>query len=462
MSDRTRAWLKLKCRPRDEFLIGGYSQPQGSRVGLGALLLGSFEKGEFVYRGRVGTGLKSGDLQCLRERLAKLETPHRPFATKPPRHFNRSAVHWVKPQLVAEIDYAEITAQGIIRQGSFVALRSDKPSREITKPPPAVVVVDDAVTRDRAKRSAAKRTNMVKQRAKGFAADRVEVAGVAITNADRVIPDSGGATKLDAVRYYERVADWLRPQITPRLVSLIKCPGGDFGHCFFQRHPFEPARGKQKVKGDLPCLQLHSLTEVIAAVQNGAFEFHTWGSRAAQPHRPDRITLDLDPDPKLSWSTLRDGCELVRTLLDELELQWFIKTTGGKGIHFVLPLQRRHTWDEVKDFSRGLAEHLAKTLPSLFIANMSKQRRRGLIYVDYLRNAETATAVAAYSMRARAGLPISMPIAWNEMKQDVRGAYFNLRNVPEILETRRHDPWGDHEAASQQISASAKRAVGVH
>ena len=432
-SRRSRSWVKLKCRPRDEFVIGGYTQPLGSRVGLGALLLGAYEGGKLVYRGRVGTGLGKVELEGLRKKLRRLETNRSPFAATPRYHPKRATIHSVRPELVAEIEYAQITDQGLIRQGSFRGLRQDKPARSVVLP------------------------------AAGSVSGRAEVAGVAISNANRRIADADGVTKLQVVQYYESVAKWLLPQICNRPLSLIRCPGGDFRHCFYQRHGGE-ARGSNRIDeadDTPPFVRLRSLKDVIAAAQNGTFEFHSWGSRFPVIDRPDRITLDLDPDPKMQWPAFVEACSLVRALLDELDLRWFIKTTGGKGLHFVLPLERRYPWDEVKEFSRALADHLGSSLPTLFTAKNTKSRRKGRVFVDYLRNAVGATAVAAYSLRARPGLPVSMPIEWADLQQDVRGTFFSIRNASAVLSKRKRDPWSDYDAARQRIPATVKRVLGL-
>jgi bifunctional non-homologous end joining protein LigD len=284
--------------------------------------------------------------------------------------------------------------------------------------------------------------------------ERVTVAGVEISNASRAIPNEEGLTKLDIVRYYESVADWLLPEIAERPLSLIRCPGGDFGSCHFRRHP-EKERDDQ---GGIPYVRIPSLRELIVSVQGGTFEFHSWGSTFPRIDRPDRITLDLDPDPELPLRTFREALELTRALLDSLELKWFAKTTGGKGLHFVLPIVRRDGWDEVKEFARRFAEHLAGTIPTLFTATMSKAKRVGRVYIDYLRNGEGATAVSAYSLRARPGLPVSMPIAWEALDDDVRGDRFNIGNVPRILAGRRVDPWAGYGEARQSID-NAKRML---
>jgi bifunctional non-homologous end joining protein LigD len=288
---------------------------------------------------------------------------------------------------------------------------------------------------------------------------KAAVAGVAISNAARPLAAAKGAVKLVLARYYASGADAFLPHIAKRPLALVKCPGGDFAHCFFQKHAGDPRRAAARPADDPPYMRLATLRAVVEAVQNGAIEFHTWGAAFPRLDRPDRLVLDLDPDPAVGWTRFRESADLVRALLERVGLAWFLKTTGGKGLHFVLPLARRHDWDEVKGFAAALARRLATDHPDHFIATASKVRRKGLVFVDWLRNADGATAVAAYSLRARDGLPVSMPIDWRELAQDVRGAHFNWRNVPGILAKRRRDPWADYEASRQRLTARARAAL---
>jgi len=289
--------------------------------------------------------------------------------------------------------------------------------------------------------------------------EKPEIAGIAISNAERAISEADGVTKLDVVRYHVDVAKWFLPQIGDRPLAAVKCPGGDLAHCFFQRHPGDVRRVGTRAPDSPPYLRLKTLEQVIGAVQNGVFEFHSWGSRFPRLDRADRITLDLDPDPDLSWPALCHACELTRALLERLELRWFLKTTGGKGLHFVVPIEPRYPWDDVKAFARAVAMELARAEPSLFTATMSKAKRTGRVFVDYLRNADGATAIAAYSLRARPGLPVSMPIGWSALHEDIRGTYFNVRNVPGILARRKSDPWAGYASVRQRITAAQRRTV---
>jgi bifunctional non-homologous end joining protein LigD len=286
------------------------------------------------------------------------------------------------------------------------------------------------------------------------------VAGIAISHPERPIDEAPGHTKLDVVRYHERLGRWLLPELAPRPIAVVKCIGGRFGDCFFQKHPSR--RDAAADDDSAPFMRMADVADVVRAVQNGAFEFHTWGASFPRLERPDRITLDLDPDAELPWPVMLEAADEVRALLDALDLSWFVKTTGGKGLHFVVPITRRHTWPETKAFARGIANQLVRRVPQLFTATAGKDARIGRVYVDYLRNADGATAVAAYSLRARTGLPVSMPIAWSELSgPDVRGGHFNIDNAEAAVARRDADPWRDYDRSRQTISASMRRAVGA-
>jgi bifunctional non-homologous end joining protein LigD len=284
------------------------------------------------------------------------------------------------------------------------------------------------------------------------------VAGVVISNAERPIVAAPGHTKLDVVRYHDALGSWLLPQLAPRPIAFVKCMDGRFDDCFFQKHPL---RGRQRDDDSPPFMRLADVADIVRAVQNGTYEFHTWGASFPRLERPDRITLDLDPDSELGWPAVRDAAEHVRSFLDGLDLRWFVKTTGGKGLHVVLTITRRHTWLEALDLERENAETLAGDLPDVFTAKAAKDARSGRVYVDYLRNAEGATAVAAYSLRARAGLPVSMPIAWSDLECDVRGDYFNIDTAADAIARRQADPWADYDRSRQTLSASMRRAVNA-
>ena len=278
------------------------------------------------------------------------------------------------------------------------------------------------------------------------------VAGVTITHPERVLFPAIDATKHELARYYESVAQWMLPHLRDRPLTLVRCPRGAAHECFFQRNPREgmPRRGRFIVA--------NTLEAVAQLVQTGAIELHTWGARAARPHRPDRMIFDLDPDPKLPWRAVVEGATLVRTLLSELPLECYVKTTGGKGLHVVVPLKPARSWKEVKDFAQRVAQHLAATLPHHFTASVSKARRRGKIFIDYLRNQAGATAVAAYSVRAREPATVSVPVAWDELNAGLEPGEFDLRSVPARLERLQADPWKDY-AEAQALTAPMKKML---
>ena len=444
VSGRSRSWVKLKCRPRQEFVIGGYTEPGGARAGFGALLVGLHDaSGALQYAGRVGSGFDEAALARLARRLAALARADSPFARAP----RAAGVHWVKSVLVAEVAYAGWTREGLLRQASFGGLREDKPARAVKE--------EVAVMPGKGKDS---------ERDSG----PVKVAGVAISHPERVVWPDNGLTKADLARYCEEVGEWLLPELANRPLSLLRCPDGSAAECFFQRHMgqerpagVETFVWERSSASRRSYLYVTSLEAVIGMVQRGVIEFHTWGATLPRADRPDRMTLDLDPAPDLPWARVADGARLVRGLLDELGLASFLKTTGGKGLHVVVPLLRRHRWDEVKGFSRAVAEQLARVLPARFTANMSKERRAGRIFLDYLRNDAAATAVAAYTVRARPGAPVSTPLAWDELTPALRPADFNVTTLPARLAGLRADPWAAYATTRQSLTRAMWRALGA-
>jgi bifunctional non-homologous end joining protein LigD len=433
MSGRTRTWIKLKCRQRQDLVIGGYTAPGGSRTGFGALLVGFYDRnGKLQYAGKVGTGFDERLLRGLTRRLAALKRPQ-PAFDDPPRE---KGVTWVRPSLVAEIAYAERTQEGILRQASFMGLREDMPAKSVgderAQPPPAPGTV----------------------------------LGVKISNPQRLVWPKLGISKMELARYVETVGGRLLPHVKDRPLSLVRCPDGAEGACFYQRHlgmarspgSLQTVKRERSSKGAY--IYAADLTAVVSAVQNGAVELHTWGATVPDIAHPDRITLDLDPDEKLPWKTLVEGTLLLKSLMDGLRLKTFLKTTGGKGLHVVAPIEPQLAWDEVKEFTLRIAEFLVKLRPGLFTAKISKQRRPNKIFVDYLRNSETASAVAAYSPRARPSAGVSVPLHWDELdpKHDLR-ARFDVRSVLERV--RDADPWADYWTTRQSITAQMRKAIGL-
>jgi bifunctional non-homologous end joining protein LigD len=300
------------------------------------------------------------------------------------------------------------------------------------------------------------------------AAETIKVAGVALTHPDRVLWPKLGVTKRGLAEFYAGIADRILPHVANRPLTLVRCPDGAEAKCFYQRH-----LGMGASPGDLKeverlrsskgkYLYLDSASGILSAVQNGAVEFHTWGASIPDIKHPDRITMDLDPGPDIDWSDLVRGTQLTRTLLEKLGLKCFLKTTGGKGLHVVAPIERKLDWDRVKEFTRLVAEFLVRAEPGLFTAKISKGKRTGKIFVDYLRNSETASAVAAFSPRARPNAGVSVPLSWDELDlgEDIRPR-FTVQNVPKRLAALKKDPWADYWKTRQSITARMKKALGA-
>jgi bifunctional non-homologous end joining protein LigD len=462
---RGKGWLKVKCLKRQEFVIVGFTDPEGSRTGLGALLLAVNGKDGLVFAGKVGTGFSAKTLADLRKRLGKLERST-PAFQKAPRGAEARRSHWVEPKLVAEVAFTEWTEDGILRHPTFQGLREDKAAsdvvREVEQKPPA-------------KKTVAKKT-VAKKTAKGSKdlpplgpekdpEDVTEIAGVKITNPDRVLYPEQGLTKRELALFYERISAWILPHLKNRPLTLVRCPEGHEKQCFYQKHISEqvPSTVKRvRIEGDsVPYGAVDSLPGLISLVQMGVLELHIWGSHIDDIERPDYIVFDLDPDEGLGWDRVVEGALKVRSLLEELGLQTFLKTTGGKGLHVCVPLVRRDEWDEVKAFTKALVERIVSEEPSRYTSKLPKASRKGKIFIDYLRNGRGATSIGAYSTRARPNAPVSTPLFWEELETDVRGNTYTVRNLPERLEGLEADPWASFLKVRQSITAAMKKAVGM-
>ncbi len=467
VAGRNRNWVKVKCGRRQEFVIGGFTDPSGSRTAFGALLLGVYDaQGRLQFAGRTGTGFSDRSLKELHARLKKLEQTTPPFVD-PPGGGERRGVHWVNPTLVAEVAFAEWTNEGQLRQASFQGLREDKAARTVVHERPATGVSPKTTGTGSGSRSQRQKKGSKPKRLSNTHSPNgpTTVGGVTLSHPDRVLFPEQRVTKFTLAQYYESVSEWMLPHVEDRPLTLVRCPDGYNKECFYQKHANDripEAVGRVEIPDDqgTACYMVaDSLAALVGLVQMGVLELHTWGSKRDKLERPDRMILDLDPDPAVEWSAVIEGAQLLRTLLSELELMSFVKTTGGKGLHIVVPLRRVHTWDEVKAFSKAIADHLAHMIPDRFLAHMSKQKRKGKIYIDYLRNAKGATAVAAYSTRARPGAPLSVPLAWDELSVDMRSDHFTIANLPDRLSQLRQDPWKDYFSTQQRITRKMLAAL---
>jgi bifunctional non-homologous end joining protein LigD len=441
-SRRSTDWIKLKCSQRQEFVIGGYTDPKGSRIGIGSLLLGVHDdQGDLVYAGKVGTGFNDRSLADMLARLQKIEIDQRPFKNKTEDERN---AHWVKPTLVAEVTYSEWTAGGHIRHGVFEALRGDKPARAIVREKP-VHLADADVGEQQPVAHTLPPT-------------------LKVTNPERVIDPKSGVTKIELVRFYGLVAPLMMEHLKGRPVSIVRAPTGIAGELFFQKHLDKDSMpGIRQLDpaiwpGHEQMLEVATPEGLLSAAQMNVIEFHTWNAVKTATGKPDRMTFDLDPGEGVGWPAVQQGAEVVRVFLNELGLASFCKTSGGKGLHVVVPLRKHHDWDTVKDFSEAIVRHLARTLPKMFVAKSGPRNRVGKIFIDYLRNGFGATTVCAWSARARPGLGVSVPVEWAEVQHLTSGAQWTVRNIHTRLD-KGNEPWKDYAKSAQGIGP-AMRMLG--
>ncbi len=437
---RSSEWVKLKCKQRQEFVIVGYTDPKGSRNGFGALLLALHDhgSGQLRYAGKVGTGFSAATLDSIHARLKPLQTDRSPLP-KPPTGAEARGVHWLKPQLLAEVAYAQMTREGIVRHSVFHGLRDDKPATAID--------LERAMPTKRAAQT-----------------EPENLGTLRLTHPDRVVDATTGTTKREVAQYYAQVADWLLPQLKDRPVALVRAPDGLDGELFFQKNAgrlhIPKVLSYNKAQAGQAAMVLNRADSLLGAVQMNTLELHTWNATTKDFDKPDRFVLDLDPDPALPWKAMLEATQLTLTLLDELGLKVFLKTSGGKGMHLVVPLTRRAGWDEVKDFSRALVNHMAGLFPDRLSAVSGPKNRVRRIFIDYLRNGKGATTVAAYSLRAREGLPVSVPI-WREELSQLKGAnQWNIGNLHTRL-AQVEDPWAEMGKTRQSITLRMRKQLGI-
>lgn len=451
VSRRSDSWIKLKCARRQEFVVVGYTEPKGARVGLGALLLAYHgDDGALVYAGKVGTGFDDSGLTALQARLARLQTAE--AAVKAPG--SGRGTHWVKPQLVAEVSFGEWTGAGHVRHPVFQGLRKDKPARAIIKETPvsATAVKSDRAAGKPARATAAK-TTPAKRSGKAAAGK--------LSHPERVIDPSTGLTKLDLARYYALVAPLLLAHLKARPVSFLRAPDGIEGERFFQKHLEAPMPGVKALPktldpGHAPLVEVPTTQAILSAVQMNVVEFHTWNAVKTAISKPDRMLFDLDPGEGVPWKSVQRAAHLLHVMLDEIGLQSWLKTSGGKGLHIVVPLRRQYDWDTVKAFSQAIVQHLAKTLPQLFVAKSGPKNRVGKIFADYLRNGFGATTAAAWSARARPGMGVSVPLAWDELGDVPASDKWTIANIHTRLDVG-DAPWDGYRP---QALGAAMKAMG--
>lgn len=420
---RTRDWTKSKCLQRQEFVIGGFTDPERSRQYFGSLLLGYYDdKKHLIYCGHVGTGFDQKTLAHLYGLLSKIEQKKTPFFESP----RVKNTHWVKPELVVEVEFFEWTKGNILRQPSYQGLRRDKKPLEVKRD----VIVD-------------------------MPASDLIFAGVAMTHPEKILFQHPKVSKADLADFYQEIAAWILPYMINRPLTLLRCPQGVGEKCFFQKNVNETvAKGVYAVT--LPGkegkrMAIHDLEGLIGLVQMNVLEIHPWGSLAKNPEVPDQMIFDLDPHEDVAWKDIINTALLLHKDLKAAGLESFVKTTGGKGLHVVVPLTGNATWDDVVTFSKSVAEVLVQQNPQLYTATMSKTKRQKKIFIDYLRNMKGATAIAPYCVRAREGAPIATPVAWEELKTIKRADQFTISNLISRLDKLKKDPWQDFFKLKQKL-----------
>ncbi|MFN3312151.1 MAG: DNA ligase D [Hyphomonas sp.] len=434
-SGRSTAWIKSKCVGREEFVIGGYRRSDKKGRAFSSLLVGVFENGELQYRGRVGSGFSEATWQQVSDLMRPLERKTSGFASLP-ADTRRDAV-WLTPRLVAEVAYAERTDGDVLRHATFVGLREDKAAKQVTKTPEV---------------KSGAGAGVVSQKEDG------RVLGVRVSSPDRVVFENG-VTKSDIANYMAEFSPHMLPYLKHHPVSLVRCPSGLTGDCFFQRHVTDasPAEfGKVSIKQSDGTLADYTLLDtakaLVAAAQIGVIELHLWGSASDRLEYPDRLVIDLDPDESLTFSDVRAAAFEVRDVLSAAGLDSFALLTGGKGIHVVAPLERRRDWSDVKSAAHGLARKMAAAKPEHYVSEMSKKKRAGKIFIDWLRNERGATAICPYSLRARPGAPIATPVRWDELARVKAANAYTILNIRQRMARLKSDPWAGYSDVRQSIS----------
>jgi bifunctional non-homologous end joining protein LigD len=437
-SGRAKGWLKAKCGLGQEFVIVGWQPSDVKGRPFSSLLVATRDEDRLTYRGKIGTGYGERELQAVWKELSRRQVTKPPLDDVPRAIARKSK--FVKPDLVAEIEFRGWTEEGYVRQGAFKGLRADKKAsevvREMPKDPPKPSSVITVTNDQRDSRT-------------------ITVNGVRVTHPDKMVYKTEEVTKRGLIDYYRAMAKLMLPHVIDRPLSIVRCPDGADGDCFFQKHAspgFPEAFGRvtikeKEAKGDY--LTISGEDGLIAAVQMGALELHIWGSHNKTLEKPDRIVFDFDPDEEVTFNQVKDAAREMRDRLKHLELTSFPMATGGKGLHVVVPLTPKHGWDDVKAFAEAMARTMADDDPDRYLAVMSKARRKGKIFIDYLRNGRGATAIAPYSTRARKGAPVAWPLAWTDLAKLPSAHEASVNNAAALLMKRKTDPWQDYFAVKQ-------------
>jgi bifunctional non-homologous end joining protein LigD len=420
---REKSWLKSKCVKRQEFVIIGYTAARSGPRAIGALHLGYYQNGDLRYAGKVGTGFGMADAKELYHRLTPLAADAPPVKDLP-RSLLKSA-RWVKPVLLCEVSFTEWTEDGHVRHPSFQGLREDKNAQEVTMEKPAAVKAS------------------VPEKRK---AERLDVAGVSISHPDRVIFKDVGVTKGELAEYYAAASRWMLKGVAEHPLSLLRCPEGISGDCFYQRNPgtglgpdVKAFRWKHKGKS-YEYLYIDDEKGLIELVQMGAIEIHPWGARVERIDYPDRLIFDLDPDESVPFDAVKLATKDLRRRLKDKGLESFLKCTGGKGLHVTVSLAENDKWEEVKAFAAAVAAEMVRDVPVAYVATMTKAKRKGKIFIDYFRNDYTATAIADFAVRARPGAPVALPLEWKELDKLRAANQFSIRDAMKRVKKYKPEP----------------------
>jgi bifunctional non-homologous end joining protein LigD len=440
---RNGDWIKLKCDNRQEFVIGGYTRSDKKTSGVSSLLLGIYEGEKLIYAGRAGSGLSQAAVKELEGKFAGLKRMDSPFQVAPkPR--TKETMTWLEPELAAEIKFAEWTKDHLLRQASFKGLRADKNPKEIKREKadeeiPPLSPVKEAVRPMKANHS-----------------NSIIIEGIKISNPDKVLFAESEITKEDVIRYYAQVAERMLPYLSRRILSIVRCPKGISQTCFYKKHPGPgslgivtiPISGGGGEREDY--FYIESISGLVAEAQMGTLEFHIWGSRVDELEKPDMMVFDLDPDEGMDLSRVRQGVRDVKNILAELSLNSYLKTSGGKGYHVVVPLKPAASWERFHDFARRVAEVMEQQWPDRYTSNVRKAKRTNKIFIDWIRNGRGATSIAPYSLRARKGAGVSMPIAWEELDR-VAPDEVNMAEALRRIGIAGQDPWSDFFRNNQRL-----------
>jgi len=436
-SGRGHDWIKTKCSDRQELVVAGMIPSTADAHAVGALVLGFYERGKLHYAGRTGTGFTHETARSLFRKLKAIKTTKTPFETIPAEERGARKPVWVEPKMVVEVDFHGWTHGDRVRQASFQGVREDKAAKDVVRERTVAV---------------ASRTENVKRSAP-IKKNDVSVAGVRLTHPDRIYWEDIGITKHDLADFYVQIWKWMRPHLVGRPIALVRCPEGASGQCFFQKHARAgiPTEHLHLVaeKGD-KIISVDGLEGLIALVQGGVLEIHTRGTTIDDRERADRLVFDLDPGPGTGWKDVVAAARDVRERLQSVKLKSFLKTSGGKGLHVVLPIKPT-PWEQVKMFTKAVAEAMEADEPDRYVSTAAKAKRNKRIFIDYLRNSREATAVAPYSTRARAGAPVSVPIDWSELGGLKAASQYTVQNLVQRLARQRTDPWASISRLKQSL-----------